>query len=250
MHKKIIRSTILSMSICIFSLISQASADTFKPNSYPGQIPPLPDNLSSIRLFYSDQGTSDVFRNNLFQLEAQVGFGEKDSHPVFGLDFKHLSTYTPAIFSQRVTAGQWGQTNEAGLSCGYSFGFANIELTPYLKLHDSFVSGEGLQTENLFSGQLGIQAGLTIYPQTSVLRVKYGYSVPFSHAAPKADDVKLYSIGLNTVAVDLSYRILPQIDLYTGWEFWQLPADLGAGQITNNDTVSISGFKLGAGYLF
>lgn len=248
---KYINIILLFTIIFFFTLISKAHADPPPNISYPSTLPPLSlPTLSYIRLSYIDHGIDDIFRSPVFALSAQFGLGEKKSHWEFGLNWQHLIGHTPSFFAKKPESVSTGQTNDAGISAGYCFGLKNIEIAPFVRIHDIFTLGMGWTSENLINAQIGARIAFHIYPDTTVISLKYGHSFPLFHMAEEKDSANLFAIGLNAISLEMSYKFLPNCEAFVGYQFWQLPADMGQKKFSSTDTVALSGFMLGAGYLF
>lgn len=256
---KHIRLTLL-MLVLVALAAPQVQAQTLPPQRFDVQTPPPPlPKTRTARVSILDQGISDITRALMLRLEYRQLFPTEPSQKqgyVFSAYFNHLFGSHPALmnrFVQAENAGLYPNYNDLGVGVGYRWAYENFALIPQAHFRDQFAFGQnGSQgvSQHLFGFEPGLRLEYWIYPEVARLSVDYGFNVPFLHLANQPSDISPFSLSLNRLYTELSYRLFDDVDVMAGFYWWQVPAQLGSGGITSTTLANVTGFQIGGGMTF
>lgn len=233
------------------SACAQSSSEVFEIETPD---PPRP-KTQTLRLSILDQGISDISRSLMLRLSYRKLFATDESHQngyVFSGHFNHLANTHPALlnrFVQAEDAGFYPNFNELGVGLGYRFAFENFAIIPQAYARDMIALGNNV-SQHLIGFEPGLRLEYWIYPEVARLSVDYGLNVPVLHLANTTGNISPFGLSLNRVYTELSYRVLENLDLVTGFYWWQVPAQLGTGGITDTTLSNMTGFQIGGGLTF
>ncbi len=168
---------------------------------------------------------------------------------VLGRWFNHLFATTPAVMERFTQPSGYPSTSEIALGVGYRFPFANFAVIPQAHFRDIFAIAPDVH-QHLIGFEPGVRLEYWLYPEVTRLAVDYGFNVPFVHLANNPSNVSPFTLSLNRVNLEISYRLLPSLDVITGFQWWQVPSQLGTGGIDKTTTSGIFGFQVGLGGAF
>jgi len=247
-----------------FSLILAALAlsgpvqarDLLEPQSFPIEIPDPPKpKTQTFRVSILDQGIQDISRSLMLNLAYRQLFATDESGQqgyVFSAHFHHLFGTHPALLERFVraeNAGLYPNFNEIGVGVGYRLAYENFALIPQVHFRDMFAMGNNV-SQHLIGFEPGLRLEYWIYPEVTRLSVDYGFNVPFLHLANQESNISPFTLSLNRIYTELSYRLFEPVDLVAGFYWWQVPKQLGSGGITETTLSNITGFQVGAGITF
>lgn len=216
--------------------------------------PPLP-KPRTLQVSILDQGISDISRSLMLRLAYRQLFATSEDGKngyVLSGNFNHLFGTHPALlnrFVQAADAGIYPNYNELGLGFGYRFAFENFALIPQAHVRDMFAFGTNVN-HHLVGFEPGLRLEYWIYPEVLRLSVDYGFNVPVLHLANQESNISPFTLSLHRVNTELNYRLLENFDLTAGFYFWQVPAQLGSGSITDTTLSGVAGFQVGGSLAF
>lgn len=244
--------TVVTLTAFSFPVHAQTS-DTQFPVQTPD--PPLPKN-SSIRLWLMDQSISKevdgTFQNWNLKLDFRKLFpiGDPEGGLLLTGHLRHMFGTSPALMEKFIQDdGFYTNYNEISFGSGVRIPFQNFALIPQVHFKDMFALATNVN-QHLVGLEPGLRLEYWFYPQVLKLAVDYGFTVPFFHFANKASSQELFSLSLNRVDLEMSYRLLNNLDLLVGFQWWQVPSELGSGGINSRALSAVSGFNVGLGGAF
>lgn len=249
---------LLLMAALIALAPSAAQAqDTVPPQqSFPVLTPDPPKpKTQSFTLSFLDQGISDISRSIMMRLNYRQLFATNESGSdgyVLSAHFHHLFGTNPALLNRFVSAANAGiypNYNELGVGLGYRWAFENFAVIPQAHFRDQFAFGNNVN-HHLIGFEPGVRLEYWIYPEVARLSVDYGFNVPFVHLANQQSNISPFTLSLHRVYTELSYRLVENVDVMAGFYWWQVPAQLGSGGITETTISNVTGFQIGAGLTF
>lgn len=252
--KKYFAALSLCLSWVIFPAIAQAQALAEKEFKLTLPERKLP-HTETLRAAVLDQGVSDISRTTLLQLNYSRLFPTDATQTqgyVFEASLQHAFGSHPALLNRFVTedeAGLYPNYNDLSGGVGYRFSFANFGITPQAKFRDVFALGKDVN-QHLIGIEPGLRLEYWIYPEVARLSVDYGFNVPVLHLANQQSNISPFSLSMQRVYTELSYRLFENIDVFSGFYWAQVPSQLGSGRITTTELSNLSGFMVGAGFSF
>ena len=210
-------------------------------------------HTETFRASLLDQGVSDISRMTLLQLNYTQLFPTDLSQTqgyVFDASLQHAFGSHPALLNRFITedeAGFYPTYND--LSAGVGYRFANFGIIPQARFRDLFALGKDVN-QHLIGIEPGLRLEYWIYPEVARLSVDYGFNVPVLHLANQQSDISPFSLSMQRVYTELSYRLFENIDVFSGFYWAQIPSQLGSGRITTTELSNLSGFVVGTGFSF
>ena len=243
------------LAISLIGLLSASPALAQSP-TFDVETPDPPQPKSShFHFSILDQGISDISRSLMFRADFRQLFATDESNLngyVLSTHFQHLSNTHPALlnrFVQQSDAGVYPNYNEIGLGLGYRFAFENFALIPQAHMRDMFALGSNV-SQHLIGFEPGLRLEYWLYPEVARLSIDYGLTVPVLHLANQTGNISPFSLSLNRIYTEFSYRLFENLDIVTGFYWWQVPSQLGTGGITDTTLSNVTGFQVGAGLAF
>lgn len=248
--------TLLLLSTLAFGFTQPAQSQALlEPQRYEIETPDPPAPKSqTLRLGFLDQGISDISRSLMLNVAYRQLFATDSPQQgyVFSAHFHHLFNTHPALlnrFVQAEDAGFYPNFNELGVGVGYRFAYENFALIPQAHFRNLFASGQQV-SQHLMGFEPGLRLEYWIYPEVTKLSVDYGFNVPFLHLANQQSNISPFTLSLHRIYTELSYRLFENFELVSGFYWWQVPAQLGSGRITNTTLSNVTGFQVGGGLTF
>lgn len=249
---------LLALSLCLsgVGVSQQVLAQSLPEQEFRLTLPErkLP-HTKTFRASLMDQGISDISRTTLLQLNYRELLPTDDTHTqgyVFQANLQHAFGSHPALLNRFVTeelAGWYPTFNDLSAGLGYRFAFANFALIPQANFRDVFALGNNVN-QHLIGLEPGLRLEYWIYPEVARLSVDYGFNVPVLHLANQTSNISPFALSMQRVYTELSYRLFENIDVFSGFYWEQIPAQLGSGRITTTELSNLSGFVVGAGLSF
>lgn len=254
--KKYFAALSLCLSWAFLPTTAQAQAQNVPNKEFKLTLPErkLP-HTETFRASLLDQGVSDISRMTLLQLNYSQLFPTDLTQTqgyVFDASLQHAFGSHPALLNRFVTedeAGVYPNYNDLSAGVGYRFAFANFGIIPQAKFRDVFALGNDVN-QHLIGIEPGLRLEYWIYPEVARLSVDYGFNVPVLHLANQPSDISPFSLSMQRVYTELSYRLFENIDVFSGFYWAQIPSQLGSGRITTTELSNLSGFVVGAGFSF
>lgn len=250
-NAKLIKKCLLSL--LLLAIAWPAAAETAPGKSFPVQTPNPPrPKTRSFHFSLLDQGISDISRSLMFRADYRELFAtdaEKQQGYVISAHLHHLFNTHPALlnrFVQAEDAGLYPSLSELGVGLGYRFAYENFALIPQAKFRDTFALGANVN-QHLIGFEPGLRLEYWIYPEVARLSVDYGFNVPVLHLANQTSNISPFTLSNHRIYTELSYRLLENLDVFSGFYWWQVPSQLGSGSITDTTQSNITGFQVGFG---
>lgn len=252
--KKYFAALSLCLSWALFPAVTQAqplAEKEFKLTLPERKLP----HTETLRASLMDQGVSDISRTTLLQLNYSQLFptdANQTEGYVFEASLQHAFGSHPALLNRFITeedAGFYPNYNDLSGGVGYRFAFANFGVIPQAKFRDVFALGKDVN-QHLIGIEPGLRLEYWIYPEVARLSVDYGFNVPVLHLANQQSNISPFSLSMQRVYTELSYRLFENIDVFSGFYWAQIPSQLGSGRITSTELSNLSGFIVGAGISF
>lgn len=245
-----IKSILLYTLTAFLSLGTTAFAleDEGFPVKYPAEIK---KKNFSINLFYLDTFTSDFKANyHEFKAEVKADFLKENTGIISELNYQYLLGSNPSTMSGILAPVNNANIQDLGLLLGYKFGInENLGISPFIKARGILTNGK--TADSLYGAELGADFKWSIYPETADLNLRYGLTIPFIHTySGNPDNVSPSNFKLSSAELRLSYRVLENVNIYTGYQLRQLPKNLGNNNLATSDTLLLQSIMLGAGYVF
>lgn len=247
-----------ALSLCLSWIytIAPAFAQSLPEQEFRLTLPErnLP-HTRTLRASLLDQGVSDISRTTLLQLNYSELFPTDETHRqgyVFNANLQHAFGSHPALLNRFVTeedAGWYPNYNDLSVGAGYRFSFANFALIPQASFRNVFALGNNVN-QHVIGFEPGLRLEYWIYPEVARLSVDYGFNVPFLHLANQESNISPFSLSMQRIYTELSYRLFENIDVFSGFYWGQVPAQLGSGRITTTELSNLSGFVVGGGLSF
>ncbi len=253
-------AALLCSSLCLSALSAGIAAPVFAQNlpeqEFELTLPErkLPDT-ESLRAALMDQGISDISRTTFLQLNYRKLLPTDETNLqgyVFDVNFQHAFGSHPALLNRFVSAdaaGFYPNFTDLSAGLGYRFDFANFGVIPQARFRDMFAIGQDVN-QHLIGFEPGLRLEYWIYPEVARLSVDYGFNVPVLHLANEESNISPFSLSTQRVYTELSYRLLENLDVFSGFYWWQVPSQLGSGRITTTTLSNMTGFVVGAGFSF
>lgn len=257
--KKLILQFIL-MFLFIFFYSHKIPAETITENlEYSSTIPQLPSSkLIGIKCLYINY-TFDKFNLNTIRLESQGLIGSYNNCFTIGVDWQNLFSFNPAIINQIVKWKDGAHTNDVDFSFGYRIGYKDLlYFNPYLNFKYIFSFGmldDIFVNDNYMGMSIGSVLEYHLYPETTIINLKVSWSNLLYHfnnigIPDKTSLLELPILGLFNINIFCRYRLLDNLELLTGYQLWQLPTELGKGQLSRKLVFNLNGLILGVNILF
>lgn len=239
---------------------AQAQSEPLPPQSFEVQTPDPPrPKTQTFSFSLLDQGVSDISRSIMLRLGYRQLFPTDESNSqgwVLSAHFHHLFGTHPALLNRFVQAsatGPYPNYNELGVGAGYRWAYQNFAIIPQAYFRDMLALGQnGTQgvNQHLIGFEPGLRLEYWIYPEVARLSVDYGFNVPFLHLANQQSNISPFTLSLHRVYTELSYRLFENLELHSGFYWWQVPSQLGTGSIVDTTISNMTGFQIGAGLVF
>jgi hypothetical protein len=245
-----------TLSLALGIMLPAQSQSLLEPRSFAVETPDAPaPKAQTLRVSLLDQGISDISRSLMLNVAYRQLFATDESQQqgyVFSAHFHHLMNTHPALlnrFLQAEEAGFYPSFSEIGLGVGHRFSYENFALIPQAHFRNLFALGQNV-SQHLIGFEPGVRLEYWIYPEVTKLSVDYGFNVPFLHLANQESNISPFTLSLHRIYTELSYRLFENVELVSGFYWWQVPSQLGSGSITNTTLSNVTGFQIGAGLAF
>jgi hypothetical protein len=233
--------------------LNAAQAEEAPDLTFPVKTPaaPQPKTLN-FQFSLLDQGISDISRSTMLRLAYRQLLASPDNLQqgyVLDAHFHHMFNSSPATLERFLSASQiagYPNFNEIGAGVGYRFAWENFALIPQAHFRDMFAMAPNVH-QHLIGFEPGLRLEYWIYPESLRLSVDYGFNVPVLHLANQVSNISPFTLTLHRINTEMTYRLLPSVDLLAGFYWWQAPSQLGSGSITDRTLSNIFGFQVGAG---
>ncbi|PIQ24771.1 hypothetical protein COW36_23660 [bacterium (Candidatus Blackallbacteria) CG17_big_fil_post_rev_8_21_14_2_50_48_46] len=251
---KFVAIAVLASSLCL-ALSTGVRAQEDDSPVFPVKTPGAPTpKTTEFQFSLLDQGINDISRSMMLRLAyRQLLASETDRQQGYVLDahFHHFFNTSPATLERFLSASQvagYPNYNEISAGVGYRFAWENFALIPQAHFRDMFAMAPNVQ-QHLIGFEPGVRLEYWLYPEVARISVDYGFNVPVLHLANQVSNVSPFTLTLHRIYTEMNYRLLPNLDLLAGFYWWQAPAQLGSGSITDRTLSNIFGFQVGAGFV-
>lgn len=246
-----LQTTLFALALCSTTLTAWAAPPekTFPINTPASAAP----KTSTLRVSLMDQGINNISRSLMLRGEYRQLLNTVDLPEqgfVLDLSGQHFFNTHPAVLNDLVAAENYPNFTELNAGLGYRFQlFDKLGVIPQFHFRHMVAASPNVN-QHLTSAEPGLRLEYWLYPEVTKISVDYGMSIPFLHLANRESNISPFTLSLNRINVEMSYRLLDFMDVTAGFFWWQVPTQFGTGALTSRDLSQVSGFSIGVGKVF